>query len=222
MPCPGTLQRRRGAFQLHADVSSAAWRKRADAQEIPSWVEASWARSFTVWPINHAGARFDLIKTLAIEFPDGESVLPPGRLQATIDEVRAALVDGFPNSVRRRPLFERWVALREAIRRIVEVDSDWLDGSYVTKKEEPNDIDMLTIVDEPAIEALDEASKTLLKGLVARELSRELHECHSFLLVSYPEGHPAHGVYQATRQYWENLFGHDRGGDPKGFLEIVE
>lgn len=30
VPCPGTLQRRRGAFQLLADVSSAARRKRGE------------------------------------------------------------------------------------------------------------------------------------------------------------------------------------------------
>ncbi len=102
------------------------------------------------------------------------------------------------------------------------MDSDWLDGSYVTKKEEPDDIDMLTICDAAAIDGLDKPSRALLLGLVARELSRELHSCHSFLLVAYPEGHPAHAVYQASRQYWEDLFGRDRAGDPKGFLEIAE
>jgi hypothetical protein len=165
---------------------------------------------------------FDLITVMAIEFQDGHSALPPGRHAATVEEVEAALVEGFPGSTRRRPLFERWIAVREAIRRVTAVDSDWLDGSYVTKKSEPDDIDMLTICDAAAIDGLDEPSRALLSGLVAREISRELHLCHSFLLVVYPEGHPAHAVYQASRQYWEDLFGHDRAGDPKGFLEIAE
>lgn len=159
---------------------------------------------------------------MIIDFPEGETVLPPGRHPASIEDVKSLLVDGFPSSERRRPLFERWVAVREAIRRVTTVEAEWLDGSYVTRKEEPNDIDMLTFFEESAIESLDEASKALLRGLVAKELSRELHACHSFLLVVYPEGHPAHAVYQAGRQYWENHFGHDRSGQPKGFLEIEQ
>ncbi len=164
---------------------------------------------------------FGLITNMAIEFPAGESLLASGRHAATVEEVEAALVEDFPSSTRRRPLLERWLAVREAIRRIVQVETEWLDGSYVSREEEPGDIDMLSHFDAAEVDGLDDPSKAMLAGLVAGDVSRELHLCHSFVLVVYPEGHPAHGVYQQWRQYWEDLFGHDRSGQPKGFLEVA-
>ena len=157
---------------------------------------------------------------MAVEFPAGEDRLSPGRQRATVAEVESLLVTGFPTSRTRRPLFDRWVAVREAIRRIVSVQSEWLNGSYVTTKENPGDIDMVTILDPAEVEGLDAASQAMLKGLVAGNASKNLHMCHSFVIVAYPQGHPAHGVYQQNLQYWSALFGHDREGRPKGYLEI--
>ena len=72
--------------------------------------------------------------------PDG--TLPPGTYQATIDEVLVA----YP------PINEQRQILNDSLQRVVEelhnVDPSlviYLDGSYITRKAEPNDLDLLII-----------------------------------------------------------------------------
>jgi hypothetical protein len=179
-----------------------------------------WILAFKSGPSRHLVAQSDLMPRMAIQFPDGKDCLPPGRHQISEDEVEGLLVDAFPNSTRRRLLYEQWRAVREGIRRIVSVEAEWLNGSYVTKKVEPDDIDMVTIL-SPEVDELDAADRALLSGLVARHLSEQLHGCHSFALVAYPEDHPNHESYLTAKAYFEKLFGHDRDGAEKGFLEVV-
>lgn len=165
-------------------------------------------------------ALYDLIRPVTVEFPPGEERLPPGCHQCTPAEVKTLLVDPFPNSQTRAVLYERWLAVREAIRRVVPVQAEWLNGSYVTKKEDPGDIDMISFLD-PAVDQLDAADQVLLSTLVAEDLSRDLHGCHSFPVIAYPEGHPGHSAYLGAKQTWAAFFGRDRDGNSKGYLEIV-
>jgi predicted nucleotidyltransferase len=72
--------------------------------------------------------------------PDG--TLPPGTYQATIDELLAA----YP------PINEQRQILNDSVQRAVEelrkLDPSlviYVDGSYVTSKAEPNDVDVLII-----------------------------------------------------------------------------
>jgi hypothetical protein len=158
---------------------------------------------------------------MALDFPPGSDTLPAGRHAATVDEVEAALVNAFPTSTRRRPLFESWKAVREAIRRVVAVETEWLDGSYVTRKLDPDDIDMVTHIDGGALDALDPADKALLRGLVSDKASQHLHGCDSYWCAVYPPTHPQHAVYRQAFDYWDKWFGQDRNGQPKGYVEVT-
>jgi hypothetical protein len=159
--------------------------------------------------------------SMALDFLPGSDVLPPGRHTATVDEVEAAFVDAFSNSTRRRPLFESWLAVREAITRIVTVETEWLDGSYVTAKDEPNDIDLVTHILGTSLDGLDAADQAMLRGLTSNKLSEALHGCDSYICPVYPPGHVHHGAYQAAFAYWDKWFSHDRNGQPKGYVEVT-
>jgi uncharacterized protein DUF6932 len=158
---------------------------------------------------------------VALDFPTGSDTLPAGRHVASVAEIEAALVDGFPRSRGRRPLFESWLGVREGIRRIVAVETEWIDGSYVTKKEEPADLDLVTHIEGDALDALDSAGRAMLAGLVANKLSQLLHGCDSYICPVYPAGHPQHALYQQAFQYWDKWFGQDRNGHPKGYVEVT-
>jgi hypothetical protein len=158
---------------------------------------------------------------VAIEFPDGSDVLPQGRHPATPDEIKTELVDAFPSSATRPDIFNQWTILLEALDRFVTLDEQWIDGSFVTKKNDPADIDLVTHLDGEAVEALEPVEAMLLKGLFAGHVSRDMHRCDSFLVARYPEGHPARPEYEKTLAAWDELFGRDRNGDPKGYLELA-
>ncbi len=159
-------------------------------------------------------------QAVSIQLPEGQDTLPPGRHKATADEIRAAFVEAFPSSARRGPLFDQWMIMCEAIERIVAIEAQWINGSYVTRKEEPGDIDFVSHVDGEAVEQLDPVDDALLKGLVAGEISKALHACDSFVIFIYPAGHPARGAYEGARKYWDTWFGRDRAGNPKGYVEL--
>lgn len=157
---------------------------------------------------------------MALDFPVGQDRLPPGLHRATLAEIRGALVEAFPGSKTRRPIFDSWTLLRQAIRRIIEPEREWVDGSYVTRKQNPGDVDLVTHLNGLDLEALCPVDQTLLRGLIAGHASRDLHRCDSFPLVVYPEGHPAHAAYQEALGHWERWFGHDRDGSPRGIVEV--
>jgi hypothetical protein len=157
---------------------------------------------------------------MAIEFAPGEDYLPAGRHVASVAEIEAALVGGFPSSLRRPALFEQWRTLFQAIERIVEVRAQWIDGSFVTRKEEPGDIDLVSHLDGELLDALDPVEWMLLRGLIAGQVSKALHDCDSFFVAVYPEGHPARDAYERALAYWDAWFGADRAGRSKGYIEL--
>lgn len=157
---------------------------------------------------------------MPIAIPAGSDRLPAGRHEATEAEVEATFVNGFGSSTTRRPLFERWRLVTQAMERLVAVQTQWVDGSYVTTKDDPRDIDVVSHFKGDDLDQLDDVAKTLLEGLVAGHTSRDLHSCDSYLIVEYPNGHLARPAYEATLRYWDQLFGTHRDGDPKGYVEV--
>lgn len=153
-------------------------------------------------------------------FPPGSPYLAPGLHPATVDEVEATLVNGFPGSSTRRDIFDGWRGLRTTMSSVVSLREQWLNGSYVTTKEDPGDADLVVHLDGDEIEALDPIGEATLKGLVAGPGSKAAWRCDSYPLVEYPVGHPMRALYESTRGHWETFFGHDRSGVPKGIVEV--
>lgn len=154
-------------------------------------------------------------------FPPGSPYLPPGLHPATEGDVEATLVNGFPGSASRRDIFDRWLQLRRAIAALVTQREHWLDGSYVTTKDDPGDADIVVHLDGPEVDRLDASACTSLEALVAGKVTRAAWRCDSYPLVEYPAGHPLRTVYEQSRAYWEDFFGHDRSGVPKGIVEVA-
>jgi hypothetical protein len=67
------------------------------------YVDDGWQLFFRERRQRGRAPLFDLITPMAIEFQDGQSVLSPGRHVATVEEVEAALVEGFPVQLAAAP-----------------------------------------------------------------------------------------------------------------------
>jgi hypothetical protein len=176
-----------------------------------------WARLQPRWNPSRCG----VMGRVTLEIPEGADRLPAGRHKATIADIEAALVSAFPTSTSRRPLFDRWVLVREAVARIVPITAEWVNGSFVTTKVDPKDIDVVTHLEGAGYEQLDEVQRVTLVGLVGGKRSKPLHGCDSFALVEYPDGHPARAAYTMASRYWESVWGTHRDGRPKGYIEVV-
>jgi hypothetical protein len=150
-----------------------------------------------------------------------EGVLPFGRYETDVGEVEQRLVMTFPRSLTRKELYGGWRRRREELASILEFESEWVDGSFVTAKRDAGDIDVVVLAEAAKIDALSREDKERVAELATGLRSRLVFGCHSFLLAEVPEGHPNHDRYIRMRGYWDDFWSRRRdsaGG--KGYLEV--
>ena len=153
--------------------------------------------------------------------PDG--FLPPGRQRCTDEELHAGLVGAFPGSARREDLYNHWLLHRAALAHLVPIAHQWINGSFVTGKEDPNDVDVVSFFDGPANDALPQHLQMLVDTLLRGPYTKEAWRIDSYGVAVYPQGHPQHRPYLAARGYWDWWWGRVRDDDGmvKGYLEVV-
>jgi hypothetical protein len=162
-----------------------------------------------------------LTPPVSLEFEPNSDSLPPGKHVASAAELEQVFVEGFPGSTTRAVVFRQWEILNSAIERIIPIKQQWLYGSFVTKKENPADIDLVSHFDGAAMDGLDPVDKMLVHGLISGHYTRDLHGVDSFAIVFYPEGHPARAEYEKAMGFWEDMLAHQgRSGDTKGYVEV--
>ena len=119
---------------------------------------------------------------------------------------------------------ELWNNFEGFIREVQEVlaspFSVWLNGSFVSKKEVPNDIDAVVFVD---YQLYDTHEKTLAKFKALT--FRKNQKLDVYFVKHYPENHKFRFVYELDKQEW--LFGFSRTNPNKtkktylkGFLAL--
>jgi hypothetical protein len=76
---------------------------------------------------------------------NADGLLPPGIFDCSLDEVKACF-GTFQESDRRPHLFQRLTELVTAIQRSQLFETLLIDGSFVTAKPAPNDIDLVAVL----------------------------------------------------------------------------
>src|SRR3954452_15377682 len=92
---------------------------------------------------------------------DADGLLPPGRHTASVAEVKAAFVDPFGGSASRMAIFTGWRMHRESLQNVVPGMYQWIDGSFVTSKLDPGDIDVVTFIDGVQYDAMPDWRRAL-------------------------------------------------------------
>lgn len=150
-------------------------------------------------------------------------LLPPGRHVATVDEVQATFVEAFSDSTRRQAIFDSWLRHRDSLRYVLSADRQWIDGSFVTSKPEPADIDVVTFVDADEYNALPPWRQALGLSLLLGHNNRDFWQVDSFAVpVVADADSPEYGAYAGQVAYWEHQWSHTRTpGEEKGYLEVA-
>lgn len=140
-----------------------------------------------------------------------QGLLSNGVHDLTLEEVKAHF-GSFNGSDRRCRLFDQ---LREYIGKISA--SDWLrgillDGSFVTDKQAPSDIDLIVIIDAEALPD-DEPLKPAEYNLLSRRMGRKLF---GFDILVAPLGSEA-------LDHWIEYFSRVKGSEQqrKGLVRLV-
>ena len=140
-------------------------------------------------------------------------LLPAGFHRFTLDELAHTFALPFGNS-RRSPVLvdglKRFVTKLLAMGVVGEL---WFDGSFVSTKIEPDDIDLVVVLDANAFSKLSAKKRGAIERAFDPTLARVMYKCDVYWVLSSDV---------AWVTYWRGWFGFQRDGkSPKGLGYIL-
>lgn len=133
-----------------------------------------------------------------------EGLLPQGIHPATEEDVALLLVDPFIASRTRATLYNGLCRYRRDLTALDVIGIQWIDGSFVDQsRDDPADIDLVNFCEQHILNGVPVHNQERVFDLLGNASSTmEHYNCHSFVVVQYPAGHPMAEGYEARRRYW--------------------
>jgi len=149
-----------------------------------------------------------------LQFDSRGYLSPYQNIISDIDE----LEDVFKTNENRGALFASFLSYTAGLKDILGQDLNiWVDGSFVTKKENPKDIDIVTFVEHDLFERFEDELKDFFYPL-----SKSKYNIDAYIVVVYPEGHKKNFFFKSDYAHWLQDFSKDlKMNCKKGFLEVV-
>ena len=135
----------------------------------------------------------------------------------TIAEVRSLCVKPF-RSITRKPIMD---LIEEVIKKLnyeQVVGELWLDGSFVTEKIDPDDVDVLLHVSANPYES--DARFRSAVDWATDPARKDTHSFDAYKWVEYKAEHPLFRLSERDRKDWSEFFGHGRNKAAKGIITI--
>lgn len=152
-------------------------------------------------------------------FYGGDATRPTYKSPYLVDPI--AIIERFAFSKKRIEIIRGFMTLRQNLSTLGFRGHQWIGGSFVQNKEEPNDIDVVTFfTDYPA----GVTEKQLEDAYLVAPMCTSLF-CDSYLIYtgpmssSDPLDRQSHLFKNLT--YWHGLFSHTRNATWKGMLELA-
>lgn len=151
--------------------------------------------------------------------PDYRPILQPGFHVTTVSELKTMCVNNFnPLSTTRADIMD---GLEQVINGLnsVNLQADiWVDGSFVTNKANPKDVDIVVRVNGPYADAAPQPVKDAITWLTTDLMAPYL--CDSYYLPVYPVGHQLYDMSIRMDAYWKGWLGFSRANNPTGIAVI--
>lgn len=139
-------------------------------------------------------------------------------------EFKTFFVDDFAGrSKTRETLFESYLAYLNAFREEVSTTFvHWIDGSFVSNKRNPGDIDLVTLLDYETYEKKEALIEDKYRGEKAQT---KFGKIDAYFVKVYPKDHDRYFITEYDLVYWRSWFtetkkNRARKKFKKGFVEI--
>lgn len=145
-------------------------------------------------------------------------ILPVGFHLMTIDELRSICVDCFPESTTRKSIMD---GLEGIINRLIELNIDveiWVNGSFLTKKCDPQDSDIVLRIPIEIYENGTDEQKAVLDWIKSNQ-KKDFH-CDSYVFYVFPSNDERAVYNDYNIAYWLKQFGFSRGEEIKGIAVL--
>lgn len=158
-----------------------------------------------------------------VQFP----VLPQGIHDASVAVIEQTFVGAFTGSSTRRPIFDSWVMFTNLLRSIVSIEATYIDGSFVTMKTNPKDVDSSYWITADNLNKLQLHEKSALNALLAKS---QLFRVDAFIVPECDQGDPGRDEFDYmlwTEHYWTRC--RDNNGEllpphvrRKGYVRVTD
>ena len=148
-----------------------------------------------------------------------DGCLPQGIHELSLGEIEEEFVKG--KSQRQQDIFENYKSHLKEIKDTHCCLNHWIDGSFVTLKENPNDIDTLTEFDGVIVE--EKGIKEIIDYIIHDAPLRTEGYCHSLVIYKFPEDRKRD--YQEYLKYKSKILsilfpGIRNSNNLKGFVKL--
>lgn len=142
---------------------------------------------------------------MALTFNNHGFIIPSRVLTSSIEEFRIEFVDNFPNSRTRQEIFNSFQNyIRDFALEISSTFSILINGSFVTKKQNPNDIDFVLFLDQ---ELFDTSIDLIERKFDTDEASiYYTKKIHAFIVRKVEHKKEGYWEYKVARAYWLRHF----------------
>ncbi len=155
---------------------------------------------------------------------DANGFLKPATfIELDLETFKRTFVADFPASKTRKMIFTNYLAYMEQMQVTVGKNGfyQWLDGSFVTQKENPNDLDIVTFLDTQIIAS----KKKELQALGGDTLLKQ-KQLDCYFVEVFPSTHKNYFLYQSDKMYWLHQFSYTKRNPhtdkryEKGFIQL--
>lgn len=151
---------------------------------------------------------------------NADGYLDPGLHPMSVVEIEHNFVSSFPHSSTRPTIIDGFKRHQSEISAIAVSYDQLIDGSFVTNKNDPGDIDTVCFIDGDFVDALPAHQQQALRLLFLGPATKATHHCDAYFCPSFPETHKNYAHFRAQRKYWMGEFGYDRSDKPKGIVSV--
>ncbi len=122
---------------------------------------------------------------------------------------KAIFVDNIEISKTRKPLCESYLQYLDAIKKVIPNNfHQWIDGSFVTQKQNPNDIDIVTFINYQDFERNIRAFDILRSWRFDKTKGID-----GYFVPVFPENHRKNPIFKMEQKEWIFQFSNDRNGN---------
>lgn len=125
--------------------------------------------------------------------PEWEPIFREGLNLVTIEEFFDIGVSKFPYSKTRNQIFDGFLKYVEIVKSTNLAGEIWLNGSFLTLKEDPEDIDLVFRFSGIQVDKLSDTDKENLEDCLLKSYQLEL-KCDNYVLAEYPDNHPGYAA----------------------------
>jgi hypothetical protein len=151
------------------------------------------------------------------------ALLDLGFYPMSLEAVRQLCVsdERFQLSKTRAMIMENLESLINGLRTIGVRGNTWIDGSFLTEKIDPDDVDILLYLDDATHRGMSTGQKADIDWLLKNEEVKEVYNCDSHVHIEFPVGHDSHAFGQYMHAYYLRQFGWDEFFQMKGIVVVT-